>query len=1004
MNYVESFDILGLKAKQIPCIKLNGAPTTSTEGAVGLLGMDISSESYDLYKCVAVNENGYIWKLVGGSGSGDMLKSTYDADDDGVVDNAKLFDGMSREELWLFIMQGTLQTHEYDTYEAFVDASSMLSAGLGEHGKTGEIVVINEDDFPNLIIVNDSIESPEISQLPDRMPKEEALNMIYSKGYLITKGHLLFEPIGKYNLLANKENSSVEIIDNLESDNSYAALSANQGRVLNDKLSSAYKYCGKVSDIHRLPKLSFGSDIGNVYKIENGQKADDNNFEYEGNGWSGIISDGNIYSDLKPRLYVYSNGKYTSELLQKGSWFTLVRESEEIYIYLEEFEEDHDCWIVSISSTLDNKDYNTEEPLYFTKYTLKDFSCNSGDHVAWTGYYWDVLGGGGDNDNSFVLTGDVSVDESGNPYLVNMNATFEETGNELLKGKNIYIKALFNNSIFVIPLTFAHTDLMYFDAVIDRYNKVSCSFYSNNEFKINMQSIGDFSTDEVNIKNGSPDVCPSASAVRYYVEEKIENLNIPHATYETPGILTVGDGFILETGKINIREATDIELQHKCISDSVLTPNYLDYAVKYSTHQDMSDNYDVNSLTVSETFKLEDKGTLPVSYNAIKSYADKLQLGSVDKDYLIEQVNNINSIDFSLYDAEYQNGYIGGDGTLKKLASYRATNLVYVKKGLKIKYKLKHATVSPIIGLYSGNSMELKNFIDRVDGFNGVSEGEYIVPSDGYICFVTLEGYKEGYVIFDNSIFDGIKDYVKGYVNNKVEDANNLNLNILCLGDSIFGNDGEIVSYLAQFTGSNVINGAIGGTRASIRVSNTDAFQFLDGQNLVRALTSGDWTNQDSAVSTLTTYSSWLPSRVETLKSVDLSKIDLVTMDWGTNDYAGGQTIETILSAYDAIIDSLQSAYPELRILITTPIWRYFNDTENGDNKVYADATLRQIAEAIEEFAKEKRVHVLNAYQNMPLNYNTATTYFDTDSGVHLNKKGNEVYAHLLNGKIRTLF
>ena len=374
------------------------------------------------------------------------------------------------------------------------------------------------------------------------------------------------------------------------------------------------------------------------------------------------------------------------------------------------------------------------------------------------------------------------------------------------------------------------------------------------------------------------------------------------------------------------------------------------------------------------------------------------------KEDLSEQVNNINSTDFSLYDAEYQNGYIGGDGTLKKLASYRITNLVHVKKGLKIKYKLKHATVSPIIGLYSSNSMGLKNFIGRVEGFNGVSEGEYIVPSDGYICFVTLESYKEGYVIFDNSIFDGIKDYVKGYVNNKVEVSDNLNLNILCLGDSIFGNDGEIVTYLAQFTGSNVINGAIGGTRASIRVSNTDAFQYLDGQNIIQALTSGNWTNQDSAVSALTTYSSWLPSRVETLKSIDLSKIDLVIMDWGTNDYAGGQTLQTIISAYNEIIDSLQSAYPELRILITTPIWRYFDDVENGDNKIFADSTLQQIVEAIETFAKEKRVHVLNAYQNMPLNYNTATTFFDTDSGVHLNNKGNKVYAHLLNGKIRSLY
>ena len=369
------------------------------------------------------------------------------------------------------------------------------------------------------------------------------------------------------------------------------------------------------------------------------------------------------------------------------------------------------------------------------------------------------------------------------------------------------------------------------------------------------------------------------------------------------------------------------------------------------------------------------------------------------KDYIIEQVNRLNGTDFSLYDAEYRSGYLNTAGDLKSLASYRCTEPVFVKAGLKIKYKLEHATVAPIIALYSEDTISSSKKVDLVNGIVGVSEGEYIVPSDGYICFVTLASYTDGYVIFDDSIFDAIKDYVK----DKVKNANNLSLNILCLGDSIFGNDGEIVSYLAQFTGSNVVNGAIGGTRVSIR-SGTDAFQYLDGKNLVQALTSGNWTNQDSAVTTLQGTYTWLPSRIANLKALDMSKVDLVTMDWGTNDYTGGQTIETILSAYDYIIDTLQSAYPELRILITTPIWRYFDDSENGDNKKYADATLKEIAEAIETFAKEKRISVLNAYQNMPLSYNTATTYFDAGDKTHLNKKGNEVYAHLLNGKIRSLY
>lgn len=61
MEYIDSLDIFGTEARMIPCIKNNGVPTSTTEGAVGMLCMDISSASYDLYKCVSASNGNYTW-------------------------------------------------------------------------------------------------------------------------------------------------------------------------------------------------------------------------------------------------------------------------------------------------------------------------------------------------------------------------------------------------------------------------------------------------------------------------------------------------------------------------------------------------------------------------------------------------------------------------------------------------------------------------------------------------------------------------------------------------------------------------------------------------------------------------------------------------------------------------------------------------------------------------------------------------------------------------------
>ena len=295
-----------------------------------------------------------------------------------------------------------------------------------------------------------------------------------------------------------------------------------------------------------------------------------------------------------------------------------------------------------------------------------------------------------------------------------------------------------------------------------------------------------------------------------------------------------------------------------------------------------------------------------------------------------------------------------------------------------------------------------------------------ISSGETYTVSLNVESYNVsaagGLVLSDIQIESGYKG--TAYIPNKytavdyvARDSINVStpearLNVLLMGDSIFGNDGEIALFLDQMCNS-CVNGAFGGTRVSVRPYTSGDFRFFDGVNIITALCTQTWTDQDAGAESLVSSYPWITARLAGLKAVDMSKVDLLIMDWGTNDYTAGATIEDIITAYNTVIDLLQTTYPELRILITTPIWRYWGteaDNENGDTKVYNASTLKEIVLAIEDFMKNKRISVLNAYQNLPLSYKTALTYFDANDKTHLNTFGNKVYAYLLHGKIRSIY
>ena len=233
---------------------------------------------------------------------------------------------------------------------------------------------------------------------------------------------------------------------------------------------------------------------------------------------------------------------------------------------------------------------------------------------------------------------------------------------------------------------------------------------------------------------------------------------------------------------------------------------------------------------------------------------------------------------------------------------------------------------------------------------------------------------------------------------------------ILCLGDSVMGNDqvNGVPSYLAEYSGATVYNGGFAASCLSPRTSGSVNVCF-DLPRLLDAKISGDWSVQETQAASLSSQTryAYFPSTVAMLEELDFAQLDIITLAYGSNDWSNGENAEYVLSSLKESIDKIQSNWSNIRVLVITPIWKYIGTGEsNGDNyKGYGEGfTLREWAKKIEEAAKEKHISVLNAYENMPLSLNTASTYFDEGSSANLNEKGNQMYAQIICGKLCSLF
>lgn len=228
-------------------------------------------------------------------------------------------------------------------------------------------------------------------------------------------------------------------------------------------------------------------------------------------------------------------------------------------------------------------------------------------------------------------------------------------------------------------------------------------------------------------------------------------------------------------------------------------------------------------------------------------------------------------------------------------------------------------------------------------------------------------------------------------------------------GDSIFGNARpplDVSTFLASNTGATVYNCAFGGCRMSQHVGHWDAFSMY---RLAHAIANNDYALQDDALN-YDDRVSYAEEPMALIKSIDFANLDILTISYGTNDFTSSIAIDnpdnaidttTVCGALRYSIETLLTAYPNLRIFVLLPTYRFWVDADNG-NAYVDDAfnhvnslgkTLVEYNTAIAEVAKDYNIPVIDNFADLGINKFNRYQYFSEIDGTHHAENGRKLIA-----------
>ena len=233
----------------------------------------------------------------------------------------------------------------------------------------------------------------------------------------------------------------------------------------------------------------------------------------------------------------------------------------------------------------------------------------------------------------------------------------------------------------------------------------------------------------------------------------------------------------------------------------------------------------------------------------------------------------------------------------------------------------------------------------------------------------------------------------------------------ICFGDSVTGNMDAPYDYpsvIAQETGMDVVNAGFGGCRMS-DTHPTACYAAFSMVKLAEAVASGDWTTQEALVGEMSEATNAV-AHLAQLQAVEWSNVDFVTIAYGTNDIGSGVTIDdaadsestvTYLGALRYILRKMLTVYPHLKVLLITPIYRYWNEEGvDSDEKLFDSRKFTDWGDGLLTVAQEYKIPALDLYRILGFNSITRSYFFPDTDGTHPNRLGQKQIGEKIAAKL----
>lgn len=255
-------------------------------------------------------------------------------------------------------------------------------------------------------------------------------------------------------------------------------------------------------------------------------------------------------------------------------------------------------------------------------------------------------------------------------------------------------------------------------------------------------------------------------------------------------------------------------------------------------------------------------------------------------------------------------------------------------------------------------------------------------------------------------------------IEQELQNSSEQSLTVVNFGDSIIGNSqgtsgdlASVSSLIAKIMKCDVVNGGFGGCRMGAHESGWDAFSMY---RVADAITTGDWTLQDAAWADHESLNlpGYFGTTIETLKAIDFSKVDIITIEYGTNDWASGVVLtpsdadlfdtDTFGGALRYSLKTILDEYPHMKIAVQNPTPRFKMSgstiVETSDTAQNSRGnTLVDLINEENSVCREYKVPTIDAYYKSLINASTHDVYmYSATEDVHLGLNGRKRLAEIV--------